>query len=66
MKTLEITGRLQVNRSVVCATIHFSSKDRKAHADKTNDCNFNGVPKVNAKQELPAPFPGSGKPAVSL
>ncbi|MEO8420048.1 MAG: hypothetical protein ABI457_02535 [Hyphomicrobium sp.] len=34
---LGIAGALQVNRGVGCATIHFSSKDKKAHADKTND-----------------------------
>jgi hypothetical protein len=36
-ETLGIVGCLQVNQGVGCATIHFSSKDKKAHADKTND-----------------------------
>jgi hypothetical protein len=34
---LGMAGWLAVNQGVVCATIHFGSKDKKAHADKTND-----------------------------
>jgi hypothetical protein len=37
MKMLGIAGRLQINPGVARATIHFGSKDKNAHADKTND-----------------------------